>query len=95
MELKLSNMNLEDMFVANRTDELLSVFAERLWRDSSCVYLTMVVAPSDVGGRLPINPREKEGFVSLVSACTSSPSDLFTSEAICSHLLPFAPICSR
>lgn len=63
-ELKFSNKNVPDLFRGNTTQEVLQIFRERLWRDSSDVYVTRIAAPIDVGGRLPVDPRDKEGYAS-------------------------------
>jgi hypothetical protein len=62
VELKLANMNVQDLFRGNATREVLQIFTERLWRDSTDVYITRIAAPVDVGGRLPVDPRDKEGY---------------------------------
>lgn len=61
VELKLSNVNIEDLFSSNRVKDVLAIFRDRLWKDSAMVYVTMIAAPLDVGGRLPLDPKEKEG----------------------------------
>ena len=55
-------MNVQDLFRGNATQEVLQIFKERLWRDSTDVYITRIAAPIDVGGRLPVDPRDKEGY---------------------------------
>lgn len=63
-ELKFTNLNVQDVFRGNKTQDILDIFKERLWKDSSDVYITRIVAPTDVGGRLPVDPKDKEGWVS-------------------------------
>lgn len=65
VELKLANMNVQDLFRGNATREVLQIFTERLWRDSTDVYVTRIAAPVDVGGRLPVDPRDKEGYARI------------------------------
>lgn len=61
VELRFSNLNVPDMFRGNKTQAVLQIFRERLWRNSTDVYATRILAPVDVGGRLPADPRHKEG----------------------------------
>jgi len=86
VEFKLANLNIEDFFVNNRVQDLLNIFLDRLWRESESVYTTMIAAPTDVGGRLPINPKEKEGYVFPVFAkpmCTDKHIILSTFSRVC------------
>ena len=61
VEMKLVNLNVLDIFKGNHLDELLAIYKGHLWKDSSDVYVTRIVSPSDIGGRLPVDPRDKEG----------------------------------
>lgn len=60
-ELKFTNLNVEDFFRGNKTSEILDIFKERLWKESSDVYMTRIAAPTDFGGRFPVDPKDKEG----------------------------------
>jgi hypothetical protein len=60
-ELKFTNLNVEDVYLENKTRDILQIFREKLWKDSSSVYVTRIVAPTDVGGRIPVDPKDKEG----------------------------------
>jgi len=53
------------MFENNRLDNVLEIFKDKLWKESNDVYITKIASPLDVGGRLPLDPREKEGFVPI------------------------------
>lgn len=59
--MKLVNLNVLDIFKGNYLDELLAIYKGYLWKESSDVYVTKIVAPTDVGGRLPVDPKDKEG----------------------------------
>lgn len=61
--MKFVNFNIDDMFRGKRFDDVLQIFREKLWRESNDVYITKIASPLDVGGRLPLDPREKEGLV--------------------------------
>ena len=73
--MKFVNHNIDDMFRNNRFDDVLQVFRDKLWRDSEDVYITKIASPLDVGGRLPLDPREKEGLVWLNLGFDSLSSD--------------------
>lgn len=59
--MKFLNLNVEDMFRSDRLKRLVEVFKSDLWKDNEEIYVTKVVSSLDVGGRLPLNPNEKEG----------------------------------
>ncbi|KAI1303098.1 Epsilon-sarcoglycan [Halotydeus destructor] len=63
VELKLSNVNVEDVFDEVRVNELVGIFRDKLWKDNQVVYATLIVSPSDIGGRRPLNPKDKEGVL--------------------------------
>lgn len=59
--MKFLNLNVEDMFRSDRLQKLVELFKSELWKESKEIYVTKVVSSLDVGGRLPLNPHEKEG----------------------------------
>lgn len=59
--MKFINFNVLDLFKGSHLDELVTIYKKYLWKDSSDVYVTRIVSPSDVGGRLPVDPKDKEG----------------------------------
>lgn len=59
--MKFLNLNVEDMFKSDRLKRLVEVFRSDLWKGNEEIYVTKVVSSLDVGGRLPLNPNEKEG----------------------------------
>lgn len=64
VQLKIDNLNVEDMFDVDRMDRLKDVFRKHLWNDSEeDLYMTYLASAVDLGARLPLNPKEGEGFV--------------------------------
>ncbi|KAI4462123.1 alpha-/epsilon-sarcoglycan family member [Holotrichia oblita] len=64
VELKIDNLNVEDMFDVYRMDRLKDVFKKHLWNDSEeDLYMTYLASAIDLGARLPLNPKEGEGVV--------------------------------
>ncbi|XP_017758121.1 PREDICTED: epsilon-sarcoglycan isoform X1 [Eufriesea mexicana] len=63
VHLKIDNLNVEDMFDRNRTEELLDIFRKRLWKDATDLYVTFLASAVDLGARLPLKPSEGEGVV--------------------------------
>lgn len=64
VELKIDNLNVEDMFDVDRMDRLKDVFKKHLWNDSEeDLYMTYLASAIDLGARLPLNPKEGEGYV--------------------------------
>lgn len=61
--MKFLNLNVEDVFESNKLHDVYQIFSEKLWKEPDSIYITNVLAPLDIGGRLPLDPREKEGFV--------------------------------
>ncbi|XP_067126574.1 epsilon-sarcoglycan isoform X1 [Centruroides vittatus] len=83
VELKFSNLNVEDMFEGERLQQLIKIFENSLWRkshQSDVIYVTMIASAIDVGGRFPVNPREKEGVVVRVGGTDNFSRDLLDLE---------------
>lgn len=64
VELKFTNYDIQDILrgVSNGsiTGELVNIFRDKLWKAD--VYITQILSPLDVpGGRLPLDPKDKEG----------------------------------
>lgn len=60
--MKFYNLNVEEIFSNKESiEDVLEIFRDRLWKESSNVYITRIVSPSDVGQRLPVDPNDKEG----------------------------------
>ena len=61
VHLKIDNLNVEDMFDRNRTEELLDIFRKRLWKNAMDLYVTFLASAVELGARLPLKPSEGEG----------------------------------
>lgn len=62
VQLKIDNLNVEDMFDSERQERLLEIFRRKLWPDSSDdIYLTFLASAVQLGARLPLRPTEGEG----------------------------------
>ncbi|XP_076547006.1 sarcoglycan alpha isoform X2 [Osmia lignaria lignaria] len=63
VHLKIDNLNVEDMFNRNRTEQLLDIFRKKLWKDATDLYATFLASAVELGARLPLKPSEGEGVV--------------------------------
>lgn len=62
VHLKIDNLNVVDMFDADRMEALKDIFRKQLWRESvSDLYLTFLGSAVELGARKPLNPNEGEG----------------------------------
>lgn len=62
VQLKIDNLNVEDMFEVERMDRLKDIFRKKLWQDSqNDLYVTFLASAVKLGARLPLNPKEGEG----------------------------------
>lgn len=65
VQLKIHNLNVEDLFEEHRQKRLLDIFKENLWKESAeDLHVTMLVSAVQLGARLPLRPTEGEGSVS-------------------------------
>lgn len=72
VQLKIDNLNVEDMFQIDRMDRLMEVFRKKLWKDSQeDLYVTFLASAIQLGARLPLNPKEGEGYNALKFIKTS------------------------
>ncbi|KAK7794674.1 hypothetical protein R5R35_003789 [Gryllus longicercus] len=68
-QLKIDNLNVEDMIDENRQRRLLDVFKLKLWPESkSDLYVTFLASAVQLGARLPLKPNEGEGVVLRVGS---------------------------
>ncbi|KAF4530480.1 hypothetical protein B566_EDAN014682 [Ephemera danica] len=76
VQLKIHNLNVEDLFDTQRLSRLLDVFRSRLWPGSrDDLHVTMLASAVRLGARLPLRPTEREGVVlRLGSASDFSPA---------------------
>ena len=66
VQLKIDNLNVEDMFDSYRLNRLLDVFRHKLWRESiDDLYVTFLASAVHLGARLPLRPNDGEGYVQL------------------------------
>lgn len=94
VEMKFLNMNIEDLFEGERLSDLEEIFRDHLWKNSPVVYVTKVASVVDVGGRVPVNPRDKEGVVVRVGGTANFSQELRTLELEANQLRNRVP-CPR
>ncbi|KAJ9585970.1 hypothetical protein L9F63_020384, partial [Diploptera punctata] len=64
VQLKIDNLNVEDMFDSYRLNRLLDVFRHKLWREGvNDLYVTFLASAVHLGARLPLRPNDGEGVV--------------------------------
>ncbi|XP_063233440.1 epsilon-sarcoglycan isoform X2 [Bacillus rossius redtenbacheri] len=69
VQLKIHNLNVEDMFDSRRLDRLLGIFRKKLWTESDeDLYVTFLASAVQLGGRLPLRPGEEEGVVMRIGS---------------------------
>lgn len=62
VQLKIDNVNVEDMFDADRMERMKDIFRKALWKNSQDdLYITFLESAVRMGARLPANPSEGEG----------------------------------
>lgn len=62
VNLKIDNLNVEDLFDQYRVMKLLDIFRYKLWPDSfTDLYVTFLASAVTQGARLPLKPNESEG----------------------------------
>lgn len=68
VQMKIDNLNVEDMFDSYRLNRLLDVFRCELWSKSeSDLYVTFLASAVHLGARHPLRPNEGEGLVLLAT----------------------------
>ncbi|KAL0860852.1 hypothetical protein ABMA27_009390 [Loxostege sticticalis] len=64
VELKIDNLNVEDLLDEHRMTRLKEILKTRLWTESSQdLYTTFLASAIDLGARLPLRPSDGEGLV--------------------------------
>ncbi|XP_012545774.2 alpha-sarcoglycan isoform X1 [Bombyx mori] len=64
VELKIDNLNVEDLLDAHRMNRLKDILRTKLWTESSQdLYATFLASAIDLGARLPLKPSDGEGLV--------------------------------
>lgn len=70
VQMKVDNLNVEDMFDSYRLNRLLDVFRCELWHESKGdLYVTFLASAVHLGARHPLRPNEGEGLVLIVTEC--------------------------
>lgn len=80
VEMKFLNLNIEDLFDGNWLSGLEEIFRDHLWKNSPVIYVTKVASVVDIGGRVPVNPKDKEGVVVRIGGTANFSQDLRTLE---------------
>lgn len=63
IQLKIDNLNVEDMFDVERMERLKEVIKKYLWKNSEAnLYMTYLASAIDLGARLPLDPTKGEGL---------------------------------
>ncbi|XP_072935659.1 uncharacterized protein Scgalpha isoform X2 [Epargyreus clarus] len=64
VELKIDNLNVEDLLDEHRMTRLKDILRTQLWTESSHdLYPTFLASAIDLGARLPLKPSDGEGLV--------------------------------
>ncbi|XP_075986812.1 sarcoglycan alpha [Anticarsia gemmatalis] len=64
VELKIDNLNVEDLLDEHKMTRLKDILRTKLWTESSQdLYATFLASAIDLGARLPLKPSDGEGLV--------------------------------
>ncbi|XP_073996227.1 sarcoglycan alpha isoform X3 [Rhodnius prolixus] len=63
IQMKIDNLNIDDLFDGQKLQMLMNVFKEVLWSDADDLYATFLDSAIKLGARLPLKPQEGEGVV--------------------------------
>ncbi|XP_018321233.1 alpha-sarcoglycan isoform X2 [Agrilus planipennis] len=95
VQLKIDNLNVEDMFDTERMNRLKDVFRKKLWRESDeDLYVTFLASAIQMGARLPPNPKEGEGVVIRIGSIAPFSMELIELQAEVKPLEK-VPLCPR
>lgn len=94
VEMKFLNLNIEDLFEGDWLLDLEEIFRNHLWSNSPVIYITKVASVVDIGGRVPVNPKDKEGVVVRIGGTANFSEDLRTLELEANQLRNRVP-CPR
>ncbi|XP_054917441.1 epsilon-sarcoglycan isoform X4 [Dermacentor andersoni] len=86
VEMKFLNLNIEDLFEGDWLSDLEEIFRDHLWKESPVIYVTKVASVVDIGGRVPVNPKDKEGIVVRIGGTTNFSQELRTLEVEANQL---------
>ncbi|XP_038219549.1 alpha-sarcoglycan isoform X2 [Zerene cesonia] len=77
VELKIDNLNVEDLLDEHRMTRLKDILRTKLWTESSGdLYATFLASAIDLGARLPLKPSDGEGLVVRLGSVTPFSSEL-------------------
>jgi len=72
VQLKIDNLNIEDIFDKHRIQRLMGIFKQRFWLEAfEDIHLTFADSAIDLGGRRPLKPSHKDGVVITVGSKTN------------------------
>ncbi|TRY79421.1 hypothetical protein TCAL_06010 [Tigriopus californicus] len=95
VQLKVDNLNMEDMFDAHRLKNLKEIFTQNLWPDSqNDLHLTSIGSAVDFGFRHPADPNLKDGVVVHLGSAANFSEDMTFLEQEVTPLRGF-PNCPR
>ncbi|XP_014216278.1 epsilon-sarcoglycan [Copidosoma floridanum] len=80
IQLKVNNLNVEDMFDRNRTEDLFDIFRKNIWRNATDLQLTFLAPAVELGARYPLKPGEQVGTVLRLGSSTPFSPDLLKIE---------------
>eukprot|EP00090_Calanus_glacialis_P045174 TRINITY_DN8230_c0_g1_i2.p1 TRINITY_DN8230_c0_g1~~TRINITY_DN8230_c0_g1_i2.p1 ORF type:complete len:520 (-),score=103.32 TRINITY_DN8230_c0_g1_i2:388-1947(-) len=64
VQLKIDNLNIEDIFDKHRIQRLMEIFKQRFWLEAfEDIHLTFADSAIELGGRRPLKPTHKDGVV--------------------------------
>jgi len=64
VQLKIDNLNIEDIFDKHRIQRLMGIFKQRFWLEAfEDIHLTFADSAIELGGRRPLKPTHKDGVV--------------------------------
>ncbi|XP_049880683.1 alpha-sarcoglycan [Pectinophora gossypiella] len=77
LELKIDNLNVEDLCDQHKMNRLKDIFRMKLWTESSQdLYATFLASAIDLGARLPLRPSDGEGLVVRLGSAQPFSSEL-------------------
>ncbi|CAK1541177.1 unnamed protein product [Leptosia nina] len=77
VELKIDNLNVEDLLDEHRMTRLKDILRTKLWTESSGdLYATFLASAIDLGARLPLKPSDGEGLVVRLGSATPFSNEL-------------------
>ncbi|KAI4488282.1 hypothetical protein M0804_005130 [Polistes exclamans] len=95
VNLKIDNLNVEDIFGRNRTEKLLHIFRNKLWTTAMDLYVTFLASAVELGARLPLKPGESEGVVMRLGSSVPFSQELIELQEEVKPLWKLLPSCPR